>query len=142
MSLFQCENCGCCENTALSFQGFRGIESSFDWTGIEHLRGKKICSACGPSKYRDGTPAETGVWHGQFDRVFLPMGMFTTNKVGNLAHKDTGDENYRDYELVEPEAEPERYDELWGADPNCKHEVVAQPRGGVKCKKCPGWFCY
>jgi hypothetical protein len=33
-------------------------------------------------------------------------------------------------------------DELWNADPNCKHDVRCAPGGGVKCTKCPGWFCY
>lgn len=32
--------------------------------------------------------------------------------------------------------------ELWNADPDCEHEVVNAPGGGVKCKKCRGWFCY
>jgi hypothetical protein len=31
---------------------------------------------------------------------------------------------------------------LWDADPNCKHEEVSQPGGGVKCIKCNGWFCF
>lgn len=31
-------------------------------------------------------------------------------------------------------------EQLYDADPNCKHEVVAQ-WSGVKCKHCPGWFC-
>jgi hypothetical protein len=40
--------------------------------------------------------------------------------------------------------EPIAYDthELYGADPNCDHEVVHAPGGGVKCKHCPGWFCF
>lgn len=33
-------------------------------------------------------------------------------------------------------------DELFNADPNCKHYVVAQNRGGIKCIHCGGWFCY
>lgn len=33
-------------------------------------------------------------------------------------------------------------DDLFDADPNCKHEVVSAPGGGVKCKKCSGWFCF
>jgi hypothetical protein len=33
-------------------------------------------------------------------------------------------------------------EELFGADPNCDHEVIAQPGGGIKCTKCPGWFCF
>ena len=32
--------------------------------------------------------------------------------------------------------------ELYDADPNCDHFVVDAPGGGVKCTKCPGWFCY
>ena len=33
-------------------------------------------------------------------------------------------------------------DELFDADPNCKHEIVDASGGGVKCTKCRGWFCY
>jgi hypothetical protein len=61
-------------------------------------------------------------------------------------------QNWRDYEnnaieiiesLFEPPEEPSQYsDELYNADPACKHEVYAAPGGGVKCRKCPGWFCY
>ena len=29
---------------------------------------------------------------------------------------------------------------LWDADPNCQHNVVAL-WSGVKCTKCPGWYC-
>lgn len=32
--------------------------------------------------------------------------------------------------------------ELWEADPNCVHDIQAQTRGGIKCTKCRGWFCY
>lgn len=32
--------------------------------------------------------------------------------------------------------------ELFNADPNCVHTVVAAEGGGVKCAKCTGWFCY
>lgn len=37
----------------------------------------------------------------------------------------------------EDEAEP-----LHNADPDCQHDIVDAPGGGVKCTKCPGWFCY
>ena len=30
--------------------------------------------------------------------------------------------------------------ELFNADPNCEHNVVCAPCGGVKCTKCSGWF--
>ena len=33
-------------------------------------------------------------------------------------------------------------DELWDADPDCEHEIVSASGGGIKCKKCGGWFCY
>jgi len=32
-------------------------------------------------------------------------------------------------------------DELFDADPNCKHEIEVL-WSGVKCKKCKGWFCF
>lgn len=33
-------------------------------------------------------------------------------------------------------------EELWEANPNCVHDIQPAPGGGVKCTKCPGWFCY
>lgn len=103
MSLFQCEVCGCCENTALACQGFRYIEDCFDWDYEPERKGLRLCSACGPVQYANSDgPTKYGVWHNQFDRVFLPLGMFVTNRVGNLAHKDTGDENFRAYAIQEP----------------------------------------
>lgn len=30
---------------------------------------------------------------------------------------------------------------LYNADPNCEHEIQ-ELWSGIKCKKCPGWFCY
>ena len=32
-------------------------------------------------------------------------------------------------------------EELWDADPKCKHDVISTNGGGVKCTKCRGWFC-
>ena len=98
MSLFQCENCGCCENTALSSQGFLW-DTCFDWTGIEELRSLRLCSACGPTKYKDGSATEFGQWHDRFDRVFLPKGMFKTARNGNLEHKETGDQDFKKYAI-------------------------------------------
>lgn len=105
MSLFQCEVCGCCENTALSSQGCVGyMERLFDWTGIEDKRGKKLCSACAPTKFVDGTPTKYGKWHGRFERTFFPLSMFKTAKNGNLAHVETGDEDFWKYEITQDEA--------------------------------------
>jgi hypothetical protein len=100
MSLFQCQVCGCCENTALSCQGCYGYAATFfDWTGIEDRKGKMLCSACAPTKYADGRPTEFGKWHGEFPRRFLPMGKFKTAQNGNLEHIETGNQDYRKYEI-------------------------------------------
>ncbi len=95
MSLFQCHICGCRENTACANQGFIR-DRLFDWSGIEEYRGKKLCCVCGPKYYSDGKTrvkldlgldsGYVGVWHGRFDRIFLPKGEFTTDRVGNLVH--------------------------------------------------------
>lgn len=34
------------------------------------------------------------------------------------------------------------WNELWESDPNCIHDIQPQPRGGVKCTKCRGWYCF
>ena len=47
--------------------------------------------------------------------------------------------------LAEDEEEPEEIEddeELWNADPNCKHNIVSARGGGVRCTKCGGWMCY
>lgn len=103
MSLYQCENCGCCENTALASQGHKPPPEWFDWAGMEHLKGKRLCSACGPTKYAKGESTKDGQWHDRFDRVFLPMGMFKTAKNGNLANIETGDEDFCKYAIKELE---------------------------------------
>lgn len=107
MSLYQCEHCGCCENTALGhyWPGLSKHADWFDWTGLEDRRGKKLCSACAPTKFEDGTPTEHGEWHGQFARVFLPMGMFKTNARGNLEHIESGSEDFRAYAIALPDSE-------------------------------------
>lgn len=85
MSLFQCEACGCRENTATSGYWFREKEGN-------PCAGRKLCSACDPS---------IGQWHGQFERVFLPKGEFRTNARGNLEHIATGNENVRDFAITQ-----------------------------------------
>lgn len=106
MSLFQCEVCGCCENTAYSSQGFAPLKESFNWDYAPMRCGMKLCSACGPARYITGNPTETaGKWHGRFERVFLPRGAFITNRLGNLEHRITGSVDYRAY-AVEPYIPP------------------------------------
>jgi hypothetical protein len=105
VSLYQCEHCGCCENTALGCYWSAKVDPElFDWTGIEDRRGKYLCSACGPRAYAkgqrvrdEGQPTGYGKWHGRFERVFLPRGMFRTNARGNLEHIETGSEDFRAY---------------------------------------------
>ena len=92
MSLFQCRNCGCVENTALSGQGCDGYAVKFyDWSEMKEREGMKLCSACGPTKYKDGKPTPFGKWHGRFERRYLPMAMFRTCRYGNLEHVITGE---------------------------------------------------
>lgn len=42
----------------------------------------------------------------------------------------------------ESEGNDELGEELWGADPNCEHNIISMPSGGVRCTKCKGWCCY
>lgn len=102
MSIFQCERCGCAENTACGVGMFYHAPSSFDWSYAPELEGKRLCSACGPTHLAGGSPTITeGKWHGLFPRVYLPKGQFVTNSVGNLAHRETGDTDYLKYALGE-----------------------------------------
>lgn len=84
MSLFQCQECGCCENTALSHWAYNKYCLKLD---------KELCSACDPSIAK---------WHGEFDRVFLPKGQFKTNNSGNLEHIATGREDFRSFAIDAP----------------------------------------
>lgn len=106
MSLFQCENCGCRENTSLASQGFEYMTEYFDWSYAPEREGMLLCSACGPSKYKGGQKTEYGEWHGQFDRVFLPKGEFKTNGCGNLEHIESGSEDVLAF-AIEPLQQPD-----------------------------------
>jgi hypothetical protein len=98
MSIFQCENCGCAENTVYG-EAFYDPKW-FDWTGIEERKGLKLCSACSPTSFSEGTPTKwKGKWHNQYPRIFLEKGMWKTNGVGNLEHIDLHVTNYWDFAL-------------------------------------------
>lgn len=86
MSLFQCEDCGCVENTACC---------DYWWNKSEGL--PLVCSAC--SKEPSDKYQERGRWHGRFPRTFLPLGMFQTARNGNLEHKETKDQDYSKYAI-------------------------------------------
>lgn len=32
--------------------------------------------------------------------------------------------------------------ELFSADPDCLHWVKGAPGGGIRCRRCGGWFCW
>lgn len=109
MSLYQCEQCGCVENTAVGF--YHG--SDMDIYPPE-VRGKKLCSVCGPTHFASGEPIlrynegpAFGQWHGKFNRVFFTLGSLYTNENGNVARKRDGVEvrlNFTDGHPTQAEA--------------------------------------
>lgn len=99
MSMFQCENCGSAENTALCSAHLTFLHKSFDFNGIEDRKGKRLCSACAPSKFSCGQETGYGVWHEKFRRVFLEVGQWVTDKNGNLARKSDGETDYLKFAL-------------------------------------------
>lgn len=79
MALFKCEKCGCVENTALSGQGFQRV-GIYDWSYAPELKGKMLCSECGPRQFNDGKPTPYGgKWHGVFKKE--PHMSVTTKQV-------------------------------------------------------------
>lgn len=81
MSLYQCEECGCIENTACGWYWY-----------TEHTdpryAGRKLCSACGPTHFSDGgRNSKCGKWHGEFERKFYPLGTMETDEYGNIRPK-------------------------------------------------------
>lgn len=88
MSIFQCENCGCAENTALGWYHSRDN----DRLTVKEQLGKKLCCVCTSQYYPSGEKKDryNGKWHGQFKRVFLPKNTCFTNGEGNLQHIESG----------------------------------------------------
>lgn len=91
VSIFQCEKCGCGENTALGRYHTRNMDI---WA--EENRGLALCSACSPTQYASGEKVggmkkdRVGSWHGKWSQTFYPKGEMSTNKVGNLIHTASG----------------------------------------------------
>lgn len=78
MSIYQCEECGCAENTALGWYWYTPHDDP-------KYNNRHLCSACGPEKFSDGSRNEDcGKWHGIFERTFYPKGSMITNREGNL----------------------------------------------------------
>jgi len=89
MAIFQCQRCGCAENTGTGwFHSAHRNEKWFDG----YAKDEKVCSACAPTHYKDGSPVKkfNGEWHGSFKRTFLPHDMFFTNDHGTVEHIETG----------------------------------------------------
>lgn len=80
MSLFQCEECGCRENTAVCNY----------WVRETKADKRKVCSVCDP---------DIGKWHNLFPRTMLPKGQFKTNSEGNLEHIETGITDVSQFEI-------------------------------------------
>lgn len=89
MSVFQCDQCGCRDNTA-GGSNYHIRRHNQEWFGIPD--GLKLCCACTPSHTLDGRLVDerSGYWSSSFKRLFLPKGEFFTNNQGNLEHRETG----------------------------------------------------
>jgi len=84
MSLYQCEKCGCVENTACGHYHCRDMKDMW----AEEFIGKALCSACGPTHYKDGERnKECGKWHGEFEQKFYPLNSLYTDDDGNVRRK-------------------------------------------------------
>ena len=78
MSIFQCDQCGCAENTALSDGGYLGGRLEPEAAKGRGLEPKgHYCSFCW-----------SGTWHGKFERKFYPLGTMETDRQGNLKAKE------------------------------------------------------
>ena len=87
MSLYQCEKCGCVENTSTGFYHCRDTDWYKEYQ--ENTRpGMKLCSVCGPLKYDDNKDTRYGKWHGRFTRKFYKLDSLYTDKHGNVRKKD------------------------------------------------------
>lgn len=93
MSIYQCEECGCIENSALGHYHCRGQGMYRDKTKDP----KKLCSACGPVEFKSGEidPGH-GKWHDRFKRRFFPKNSLYTDNEGNVRVIAT--KEYPDYE--------------------------------------------
>jgi hypothetical protein len=80
MSIYQCEICGCAENTALGWYWYTKNAG-------KQFEGKKLCSACAPTHYLNGLATGLGDWHEKFERIYYPIGTMKTDDEGNLIRR-------------------------------------------------------
>lgn len=126
MSIFQCNKCGCAENTALTRCYHCTLNREEEHPAITSYReivglkpGERFghyCSACcpvwftekgdygvGPNPKPSADKWEGGgLWHGRWERMFLPLGEFETNQVGNLQRKGTTDDQVSKWAIPVP----------------------------------------
>ena len=88
MSLYQCQKCGCKENTAKGLYHCRNNPEWFCFDDSDDMN-KALCSFCGPLTYSDGEDTKFGKWHGKFDRQFFELDTCYTDTEGNLRIKES-----------------------------------------------------
>lgn len=81
--MYQCEECGCAENTACGWYWYNRHEDP-------KYHDRKLCSACGPAD-QSGIQ-KFGEWHAEFERTFYPKGSMVTDKNGNLVERTYSEE--------------------------------------------------
>jgi hypothetical protein len=86
MSLFQCEQCGAVENSALGH--YHSVGSGRYKDKVKDAM--KLCSECMPVEFNDGSiNKKGGKWHGRFPKRIYPLGSLYTDKEGNVRDKNT-----------------------------------------------------
>jgi len=87
MSLYQCDKCGCVENSALGH--YHSVNVRDLWP--DEYVGKKLCSECGPPTYRSGEVCKKfGKWHDAFEKKIYPLNSLYTDDQGNIRRKSDG----------------------------------------------------
>jgi hypothetical protein len=130
MSLFQCDICGCIDNTTTSNMGgydlnifLRDVDSKEAVKSYKKVLGLKpdekfgkYCCIHSPVWFKEQKlgigkkPEDQKVWHNKFDRKFLPKGEWETVSDGNLQHKIYGKiltdsfESEKEYDEISKEA--------------------------------------
>lgn len=95
MALFQCDECGCVENTAHGQCRRRNSKNLV----ISKDLGRYLCSADTHPTFPSGANnPKGGRWHNYFRRDFLEIGKWKMDPDGyGLIHKETGVTNWQDH---------------------------------------------
>jgi hypothetical protein len=117
---------------------------------VDALEKSTLTAAAAPESFPAETPPPpAGTAPGQGDVVVpLEAAQFQLDALSAYG-KMWREMDSREVYLVMVNAKPPpvedlmpAHGELFNADPNCEHNIVHASGGGVKCSKCPGWFCY